>query len=82
MRSGRFLSRFLIAVFLLAPSPAPAEELTPPSVEAANPALPKDLMLVLDNSGSMKQNDPKFLMREVVSSDGAVSGPSARSRAC
>ena len=25
-----------------------------------------DILLVLDNSGSMKENDPKFLMREVV----------------
>ncbi|HEV3142059.1 MAG TPA: VWA domain-containing protein, partial [Vicinamibacterales bacterium] len=34
-------------------------------VAAAGPGL--DLLLVLDNSGSMKQNDPQFLTRAVVS---------------
>lgn len=29
-------------------------------------ALPKDIVLVLDNSGSMKKNDPRFLTKEVV----------------
>ena len=31
-------------------------------------ASPKDLVLVVDNSGSMKQNDPGFLTRDAVSS--------------
>ncbi|MGH8487432.1 MAG: FHA domain-containing protein [Gammaproteobacteria bacterium] len=29
-------------------------------------ALPKDIVLVLDNSGSMRKNDPRFLTKEVV----------------
>ena len=28
---------------------------------------PRDIMLVLDNSGSMRQNDPRFLTKKVVS---------------
>ena len=35
-----------------------------PHLGAAAPGL--DLLLVLDNSGSMKQNDPQFLTRSVV----------------
>ena len=42
------------------------EETSQPQVEVApkNPQL--DIILVLDNSGSMKKNDPEFLTREVV----------------
>jgi len=28
---------------------------------------PRDIMLVLDNSGSMRRNDPRFLTKKVVS---------------
>ncbi|MGH8608516.1 MAG: BON domain-containing protein [Gammaproteobacteria bacterium] len=32
----------------------------------ASAALPKDIVLVLDNSGSMRKNDPRFLTKEAV----------------
>lgn len=38
-----------------------------PSPAAAAPAAGLDLVFVLDNSGSMRQNDPQFLTRAVVS---------------
>lgn len=37
-----------------------------PALAAAAEAVPVDVMLVLDNSGSMRRNDPRGLMREVV----------------
>jgi Mg-chelatase subunit ChlD len=39
-----------------------------PAEDAVLSARPIDIMLVLDNSGSMKTNDPHFLTREVVTS--------------
>jgi pSer/pThr/pTyr-binding forkhead associated (FHA) protein len=48
-------------------APAPAAESTP-AVEDAAPAIPaaappaRDIILVLDNSGTMKKNDPQLLM--------------------
>lgn len=36
------------------------------ALAAAAQAVPVDVMLVLDNSGSMRRNDPRGLMREVV----------------
>jgi hypothetical protein len=69
MRTSRGLPGLLVALLLLVPlSQAVGEEPTALSAEVASPVVPKDLMLVSDNSGSMKQNDLKFLMREVVSS--------------
>jgi Mg-chelatase subunit ChlD len=50
----------------LAAAQTPAESTAPAKSPAAvtDPAL--DIVLVLDNSGSMKQNDPQLLTREVV----------------
>ena len=51
MQTTRLRAGLLAALLLMPLSPASAEP------EA-------DVLLVLDNSGSMKQNDPKVLMRE------------------
>jgi len=48
-------------------------EPTPPSGSAA-----LDVVLVLDNSGSMRQNDPGFLMRLAMTSFASRLGPDAR----
>jgi|GEM_PF-398368 len=36
------------------------------SEKTADKSIPVDIVLVLDNSGSMKQNDPEFLVKDVV----------------
>jgi Mg-chelatase subunit ChlD len=48
------------------------------NVEAKTDVQPLDIVLVLDNSGSMKKNDPEFLTREVVTN--FVNGLGAQSR--
>src|SRR5919106_4716940 len=78
MRSARFLARFFVAPLLLVLTSAFAEpEATLPE-PAASPTPPKDIMLVLDNSGSMKKNDPQFLMREMVSAFADGLAPDSR----
>lgn len=67
MQTTRLRAGLLAALLLMPLSPASAEPEAGTPQQAANP-VPNDVLLVLDNSGSMKQNDPKFLMREVVSS--------------
>lgn len=47
-------------------APSPAEPAAPAQSPAAGAAPALDIVLVLDNSGSMKQNDPHLLTREVV----------------
>jgi len=42
------------------------EEASQPKGESESEEPPLDILLVLDNSGSMKKNDPAFLTREVV----------------
>jgi pSer/pThr/pTyr-binding forkhead associated (FHA) protein/Mg-chelatase subunit ChlD len=50
-----------------APSaPSPAESAAPAQSPAAGAVPALDIVLVLDNSGSMKQNDPHLLTRKVV----------------
>jgi len=50
-----------------APSaPSPAEPAAPAQSPAAGAVPALDIVLVLDNSGSMKQNDPHLLTRKVV----------------
>jgi hypothetical protein len=68
MRFGRSFLGLLIALLLSIWFPASAEPKIAALEQGASPAPPKDILLVLDNSGSMEKNDPKFLMREVVSS--------------
>lgn len=68
MRFGRSFLGLLIALLLSIWFPASAEPKIAALEQSASPAPPKDILLVLDNSGSMEKNDPKFLMREVVSS--------------
>ncbi len=67
MQTTRLRAGLLAALLLMSLSPASAEPEAGTPEPAANP-VPNDVLLVLDNSGSMKKNDPKFLMREVVSS--------------
>ena len=55
----KFFALFAIGAALVVSAWASA-----PPVSAAGSGL--DLLLVLDNSGSMKQNDPQFLTRAVV----------------
>jgi FHA domain/von Willebrand factor type A domain len=78
MRSARFLTGFFVAPLLLVLTSAFAEpEATLPE-PAVSPTPPKDIMLVLDNSGSMKKNDPQFLMRKMVSAFADGLAPDSR----
>lgn len=58
IRFTRFAAVFSLLLFLVLAAPIP------PSGAAGAPEL--DIFLVLDNSGSMRKNDPDFLMRDVV----------------
>ncbi len=78
MQTVRLRAGLLAALLLMPLSPASAEPEAGTPEQAANPVVPNDVMLVLDNSGSMKQNDPKFLMREVVSSFAGQLPPDSR----
>src|SRR5918996_3676457 len=78
MRSARFVAGFFVIPLFLTLVPALAEpEATLPE-PAASPTPPKDIMMVLDNSGSMKKNDPQFLMREMVSAFADGLAPDSR----
>jgi Mg-chelatase subunit ChlD len=68
MQTTRLRAGLLAALLLMPLPPASAEPEAGTPEQAVDPLVPNDVLLVLDNSGSMKQNDPKFLMREVVSS--------------
>lgn len=92
MRTGLFLAVLFLAqlavVSPMASANPPAEQpesaATPVEVQeaAAEPAVksatPVDVMTVLDNSGSMKKNDPQFLTREVVSTFSTSLAPNSR----
>jgi Mg-chelatase subunit ChlD len=54
------------------------EETSPQQVEVQQQNPPLDIILVLDNSGSMKKNDPEFLTREVVRNFVAGLGENSR----
>src|ERR671915_910111 len=78
MRSARFLTGFFVAPLLLVLTSAFAEPEATLLEPAVNPTPPKDIMLVLDNSGSMKKNDPQFLMRKMVSAFADGLAPDSR----
>jgi pSer/pThr/pTyr-binding forkhead associated (FHA) protein/Mg-chelatase subunit ChlD len=63
-----FLASILTLLILFCPALADDEER----------ALKLDLIIVLDNSGSMKQNDPKLLMKDVVKKFVAQQHPNSR----
>ncbi|MCI0490700.1 MAG: VWA domain-containing protein [Blastocatellia bacterium] len=67
MQPGRLFVGSLIALLALFPVSANTQTTSP-----------NDVMLVLDNSGSMQQNDPNFLMRDVVSSFASELAPDSR----
>lgn len=70
MKTGRMLTvLFLAQLALVSPSTA---------ADPPDPAPLVDVVTVLDNSGSMKKNDPQFLLREVVSSFASRLAPDAR----
>ncbi|MBI3795916.1 MAG: VWA domain-containing protein [Deltaproteobacteria bacterium] len=91
MRRGRFLTALfaaqLVVMFRVAsaqPTEEPANPTTTPAEvqKVEEPALPSptavDAVAVLDNSGSMRTNDPKFRMREVVSTFASHLTPESR----
>jgi hypothetical protein len=65
MRAQRFISVLSLAVVLAL-------------VAATALAIPVDVVLVLDNSGSMRKNDPKSLMYEVVTAFASRLTPDSR----
>ena len=62
------LTWFLVLLIVLAPIYFSFGPAVGQSTPVSEPAIPNrlDIMLVLDNSGSMLKNDPKFLTPEVV----------------
>ncbi len=62
-RASRRSALLLGIVLSMMATPDRAEAQTAPNASAA---LPKDIVLVLDNSGSMRKNDPRFLTKEAV----------------
>jgi pSer/pThr/pTyr-binding forkhead associated (FHA) protein/Mg-chelatase subunit ChlD len=60
----RFQARWLVLLFLSVPWMAVVEAQAEDAAPAAT--TPRDVVLVLDNSGSMRKSDPKFVMRTAV----------------
>ena len=70
----KHLASAILVVFFIAhtahaqeEAAAPEQSVTAQGVSPVTAVSPMDIVIVLDNSGSMKKNDPEFLTREVVS---------------
>jgi hypothetical protein len=77
-----FISMWVVlliqAPFVYCQSKAASEEWVQHNAGVGPAVHPLDIVLVLDNSGSMKKNDPEFLTREVVTN--FINGLGAQSR--